>query len=135
MSTLTAWNLKRYRLLLGRIIPVAIDSEEEYGRMLAAAERLMDRGENLSEEEGRLLRLLAILIEDYEQRNYPLPKAPPDEMLKELLEEKGLKASDLWPVMGSKSHLSEILSGRRAVSKSQAKKLAEFFQVSVDLFI
>jgi antitoxin component HigA of HigAB toxin-antitoxin module len=38
-------------------------------------------------------------------------------------------------VIGSKGRVSEILSGKRAVSKGQAKKLAEFFCVRADLFL
>jgi HTH-type transcriptional regulator/antitoxin HigA len=52
-----------------------------------------------------------------------------------LLEQRGLKPSALWPVIGSKGRVSEILSGKRAISKDQAKKLAAFFHVGVELFI
>ncbi len=52
-----------------------------------------------------------------------------------LLERRGLQPSDLWPVLGSKSRVSEILSGKRSISKEQAKKLAQFFHVGVELFI
>jgi HTH-type transcriptional regulator/antitoxin HigA len=51
------------------------------------------------------------------------------------LAEKGLKRSDLWPVIGSKSRVSEIIAGERSISKSQAKRLAAFFHVPVELFI
>lgn len=135
MNTSGALNVRRYRALLSRMMPVAVQTELEYERMLVAAEQLMDKGERLSEEGGRLLKLLAILIEDYEQRNYPLRKAAPNEMIKYLLEERNLRPSALWPVLGSKSRVSEILSGHRSVSKNQAKKLSEFFHVSVELFI
>ena len=52
-----------------------------------------------------------------------------------LLEQRGLASKDLWPVVGSKSRVSEILAGKRAITKEQAKKLAEFFHVGVELFI
>jgi HTH-type transcriptional regulator/antitoxin HigA len=52
-----------------------------------------------------------------------------------LLEHRGLKSSDLWPVVGSKGRVSEILSGKRPISKEQAKKLAQFFRVRADLFL
>ena len=63
------------------------------------------------------------------------PRFGPDKMLRHLLAEKGLKRSDLWPVIGSKSRVSEIIAGERSISKSQAKKLAAFFHVPVELFI
>jgi HTH-type transcriptional regulator/antitoxin HigA len=56
-------------------------------------------------------------------------------MVKYLLEEKGLKPKHLWGVIGSKGRVSEILSGKRSPSKTQARKLADFFDVSVDLFM
>jgi antitoxin component HigA of HigAB toxin-antitoxin module len=52
-----------------------------------------------------------------------------------LLEQRGLAPKDLWPVVGSKSRVSEILAGKRSPTKDQAKKLAEFFRVGVGLFI
>jgi HTH-type transcriptional regulator/antitoxin HigA len=56
-------------------------------------------------------------------------------MLAFLLEQRGLEPHDLWAVVGSKSRVSEMLSGKRAISKAQAKKLAAFFHVPLDLFI
>jgi HTH-type transcriptional regulator/antitoxin HigA len=56
-------------------------------------------------------------------------------MLTFLMEQRGLEPHDLWPVLGSKSRVSEILNGKREISKAQARKLAEFFHISVDLFI
>jgi HTH-type transcriptional regulator/antitoxin HigA len=55
-------------------------------------------------------------------------------MLAYLLEERGMKSSDLWRVL-PKSRVSEILNGRRNISKSQAKQLAELFRVPVDIFL
>lgn len=52
-----------------------------------------------------------------------------------LLERRGLSAKDLWPVIGSKGRVSEILSGKREISKEQARMLAEFFGVRMVLFL
>jgi len=52
-----------------------------------------------------------------------------------LLEQREIKPRDLWPVLGSKSRVSEILSGKREISKDQAKKLAAFFRVNFGVFI
>src|SRR5712692_3019810 len=121
---------RKYGRLLGRTLPVVIEDEEEYERMLAAIEELMDKDEEeMTAEEGRLLKLLAMVVEEYEDRHYPLPKGSPRKMVKYLMEEKGLKPSALWAVVGSKSRTSEILSGTRSITKEQAKKLAAFFRV------
>lgn len=127
---------RRYVRLLGKALPVVIETEDEYRRLLGAFEALMDKDDDaMSPEDGRLLRLLAILIEEYDDRNIALPRTEPRKMVKYLLEEKGLKQSDLGPVVASKSRVSEIIAGKRSISKDQAKNLAAFFHVPVELFI
>lgn len=128
-------NVHRYRELLDETLPAAIRTEDEYQRLLSAAAALMEKpDEAISEEEGRLLELLSILIDEYENRAHPLPKAKPHQMLAYLMEEKHLKPSDLSSIL-PKSRVSEILSGKRGISKAQAKRLAELFRVPVDLFV
>ena len=127
---------RKYKELLTSVVPVAIQTGDEYERMLDSAAKLMDIPEGrMTEEQGRLLSLLAILIENYENEHYPVPKAPAHEMIGFLLEQNGLKPSDLWTVLGSKGRVSEALSGKRNVSKTQARKLAEFFAVDAGLFL
>ncbi len=125
----------QYRKLLDETQPIVIRTEAEYHRLLAAASAIMETPEDaISEEEGRLLELLSILIEEYENRAHPLPKAVPHKMLAYLLAEKNMKPSDLWTVL-PKSRVSEILNGKRNISKEQAKQLAALFRVPVDLFL
>ncbi len=125
-----------YGKLLAKVQPHAIKDEREYDRLVAEVGRLMERGDkNLSPEEISLLEMMSILIEEYDRKHYPLSPSQPHQMLAFLMEQRDLEPHDLWPVLGSKSRVSEILSGKRAISKAQAKKLAEFFHVSVDLFI
>jgi HTH-type transcriptional regulator/antitoxin HigA len=127
---------RKYREALGRALPVVIENEAEYERLLGELKRLMDKEDaEIAPEEGRVLKLLAMLVEEYEDRNLPLPKGTPQKMVKYLLEEKGLEPRDLWEVLGSKSRVSEILSGKRSISKTQAKKLAGFFRAPVELFL
>jgi HTH-type transcriptional regulator/antitoxin HigA len=127
---------RKYGRLLGKAAPAVIETEEEYKRMLARFEHLLDKDDaSISPEEGRLLKLLAMLLEEYEDRNISLSRFRPDKMLRHLLAENELRRSDLQPVIGSKSRVSEIITGKRSISKSQAKKLAAFFHVPVELFI
>jgi HTH-type transcriptional regulator/antitoxin HigA len=79
--------------------------------------------------------VLTLLIEDYEKKNYPLPQVSPNNSLNALMEERGLKHKDIWSVLGNKGAATEVLSGRRSISKTQAKRLAEFFHVPIDLFV
>ncbi len=136
MSATLTVDRKKYARLANRIVVKAIDTEEEFDRMVAAVEALMDKGENnLSAEESALLETMAILIQAYDDRNHALPPVPPYEMLAYLMESSGRTTKELLPVFGTRGRVSEILNGMRSISKEQAKKLALLFRVSVDLFI
>ena len=135
-ATFEPIDTKCYGRLLAKATPMVVKTEAENERLLAIVERLMAKGEdNLTPEEDALLELLVGLIEDFESKAYPLPEVEPHKMVAYLLEQRGLKACDLWPSIGSKGRVSDMLSGRREISKDQARKLAEFFDVGVGLFI
>lgn len=125
----------RYRRLLSRTMPVVIETEDENERMLATVENLMEKGEKLSPEEEKLLKLLARLIEDFEERYYHPKDADPLEVLQHLMEVRGIKQPQLWEVFGSKGIASEVLNGKRGISKTHARALANYFHVSADVFI
>jgi HTH-type transcriptional regulator/antitoxin HigA len=134
MSAATNFNSVAYARLLAKFLPKPIQSERE----LEAATVLLlelDERNDLSPEEEALAEVLTVLIEDYEDKHYSLPDVPPHESLHALMEDRGLKHKDIWPVLGNKGSATEILSGRRSISKAQAKRLADFFRVPVDLFI
>ncbi len=104
--------------------------------MVAAVEQLMGKGEDhLSPEESALLETLAILVQAYDERQNPLPPVAPSEMLAYLMETSGRTAKDLVPVFGTRGRVSEVLSGKRSISKEQVKKLASVFKVTADLFL
>jgi HTH-type transcriptional regulator/antitoxin HigA len=131
----TLLNPKVYGSLLEKYQPKAIASESEYQKSLDAIASLMAKGEDLSPEESTLLETLAILVESYEETEFPIPISSPRNVLLHLMEMRSLKQVDLVKVIGSKGVMSEILSGKRAISKSQAKELGAFFHVSPALFI
>jgi HTH-type transcriptional regulator / antitoxin HigA len=123
-----------YAKLLAKSLPRPIRTEAEHQRLTERLLELDDR-DDLSPEEQALAEVMTLLIEDYEERYFPLPRVSPNESLKALMEERGLKHKDIWPVLGNKGAATEVLAGRRSISKAQAKRLAEFFRVPVDLFI
>jgi len=135
MSTTTInLNENTYRQLLGQTLPHVIHTDEEYERLTKELERLDER-EGLSPEESELAELLTVRIGEYEERRYPIQKASPRQTLHHLMEARELTQKDLWKIFGSKGITSEVFHGKRAISKSHARKLAEFFHVNVDLFI
>jgi len=127
---------KKYGRLLSRALPRVIKTEEDNERMLAEVWRLMKKGESsLSTEELELLEVLSTLIEQYENERYPIADAPAHRVLKTLMDDRGRKQKDLAHIFSSSGTISEVLSGKRSISKAQAKKLAALFRVSADVFI
>ena len=116
-------------------MPAVIETEEENSRILSIIERLMKKGENLSPEEEKMIKLLTRLVQDFEERLYKPSEATPLEVLCHLMEARGVKQSQLWGVFGSKGIASEVLSGKRGISKTHARALANYFHVSADLFV
>jgi HTH-type transcriptional regulator / antitoxin HigA len=123
-----------YPQLLAEFVPQAIDSEAEYDRALAIAERLTFKKDR-TEAEIKFLKLVVVLIEDYEAEHYPMDHVTPHELLQHLMESNGTRQADLVGLIGSRGVVSEVVNGKRAISKSQAKALGEFFSVSPGLFI
>lgn len=126
---------KTYGSLLAKYQPKIIASQDEYNRNLEYIEQLMERGEKLTPEENSLLELLSILVEAYEDSQLHIEPSSPQNMLLHLMDVRELKQSDLLGVIGSKGIVSEIVNGKRSISKAQAKALGEFFHVSPVLFI
>ena len=74
------FDVKKYGELLAQALPVVIDNLEDHERLLTAAEALMDKGEDLSNEERKLLELLVVLVEIFEHEveeadDQPAPRA------------------------------------------------------------
>jgi HTH-type transcriptional regulator/antitoxin HigA len=135
-ATVDSIDAKRYGRLLAKARPARIRSEKENERMLAEIEGLMDKGEgHLSPEEEALFDLMVFLVEDFESRTYPIPDASPFEILQFLMEQRGLKQADLVPILGSRGHVSDIVNGKRGISKHHAKQMGEFFHVSAEVFL
>ncbi len=122
-----------YSKLLAEIAPRAIETEEEYDRLLAVAERLTF-AKNLTPEERALYKLLVTLIEVYERENYPI-ESEPHEILQHIMESSGTRQADLVGIIGSSGVVSEVVNGKRAISKAQAKALGDYFKISPSLFI
>ena len=134
MPTMTA----TYEDLLSETMPQRIgDGDDElYKRLGSRLGDLIGKQKRRTEDETRLMRLLMVIIEDYDRR-FPMPMAgtSPHEMLAFVMEESGRPNSDLLPVFGTRSHVSEALTGKRPISADQARKLGAMFHVKPGLFI
>lgn len=81
------------------------------------------------------LALLLVLVKDYEDKHIHLPELDPIEVIKLKMEERGMQAKDLEPLLGSKGHVSSILSGRRELTLNTAKRLRDYFNIPAEIFM
>jgi HTH-type transcriptional regulator/antitoxin HigA len=131
------FDAQKYGELLARTLPVVIDNLQDHERLLTAAETLMDRGDDLSAEERKLLELLVVLVEIFEHEVEEADEQPqplPHETLQRLMESRSWSAEALNDVFGNPKLTAEVLSGRKAISKGQAKALGKLFDVPPKLF-
>lgn len=124
---------QEYRCLLSSILPHVIHTEAENERCIAALKAL-DSRPDLSVEEQRMAELLTLLIENFEDRAYALPVASPLQIVRHLMDANDLRQTDMVNIFGTASVASEVLSGKRALSKTHIKKLSARFNVSPELF-
>ena len=112
-----------------------IRTEAECRRAESEIAKLLRKGDQLTPEEDRLLDLLSALVERYEDETEDFPSSPPHRILQFLMEQNDLQQVDLVKIFGSSGRVSEVVNGKRAISKAQAKALGTFFKVSPELFI
>ncbi len=132
MSTLAV--SPAYSALLVRFPPRVIRTEEQNESTIQALYELEERQDAWTAEEAELADLLTLLIEDYEEKHYQLPKSSPLAMLQFLMEQHGLKQKDLIDLFGTASIVSEVLHGKRELSKEHIRRLSARFQLSPELF-
>ncbi|HNS40825.1 MAG: helix-turn-helix domain-containing protein [Anaerolineae bacterium] len=114
---------------------LTIHDEADYDRAVATLNELLDEiGTDEKHPLYGLLDTLGTMIAAYEDANLELPEASGGETLAYLMEEHGLRQSDL-PEVGSQGVVSEILSGKRELNMRQIRALAERFGVSPAVFI
>ncbi|MNQ63894.1 Antitoxin HigA [compost metagenome] len=85
--------------------------------------------------EGDELDLLIVLVKDYDEKHYHLPKLDALDVIKYKMKERGMKAKDLEPIIGSKGHVSAILSGKREITLKMAQKLKDYFSIPAEVFL
>jgi HTH-type transcriptional regulator/antitoxin HigA len=112
---------------------IRTEPENEY--FTSVLEELDERFDQLSAGERELADLLTVLIEDFESKHYQLPKASPLEVIRFLMDQHSLKQRDLLDVFGNPSVTSEVLSGKRELSKEHIRRLADRFSVPADMLL
>lgn len=121
---------------LRRFIPLGVlRSEKDYRRAVAILDEILDEiGQDEAHPLADLAEALALFIHSYEETHAKIPEATGPEVLKSLMEARGLTQCDL-PEIGSQGVVSEILSGGRELNIRQIRRLARRFGVSPAVFI
>ncbi len=110
-------------------------SEKEYLALVKTLDSLVDEvGNNQKHKLVPAMETIGKLIQNYEDQAYPIQESTPINTLKYLMEEHGLKQSDLKEI-GSQGVVSEILTGKRDLNLDQIKKISKKFHVSPLVFI
>ena len=122
-----------YTRLLAKIPPKVIRSEAENEHYINALYAL-EHKQSPTREEKELADLLTLLIESFEAKRYQLPRATPRQTLRFLMEQHALKQKDLVGIFGTRSIVSEVISGKRELTKEQIRRLRQRFHVSPELF-
>lgn len=100
-----------------------IKTQEEYQEALDEIERSFQDAPDPNSPEGRELEVLIKLVEDYEEERFPISLPDPVEYLKYYLDSRGMKQKDLAPFIGSTGRVSEVLTGKRKLTKDMAFRL------------
>ena len=110
-----------------------LKTEDDYNK---AAMRLMEIFHAVpNTQQGDELDLLSVLVKDYDDKHYQLPQLDVLEVIKYKMKEMGMKSKDLEPIIGSKGHVSAILSGKREITLKMAQKLKNYFSIPADVFL
>jgi HTH-type transcriptional regulator/antitoxin HigA len=123
-----------YGRLLTKFSPRVIRTEKANEEYTEALYELDQRNARLTRAEKELAELLTLLIEDFESKRYKLPRAKPVDILRFLMDQHGLKQKDLADVFGTRSIVSEVLSGKRKLNREHIQRLSERFHISPEAF-
>lgn len=110
-----------------------LKTEEDYNKASIRVMEIFHTEPNTPESDE--LDLLIVLVKDYDEKYYQLPELDALEFIKYKMLERGMKAKDLEPIIGSKGHVSAILSGKREITLKMAQKLKNYFSIPADVFL
>ncbi len=110
-----------------------IKTEKEHKKVVKRAMEIFHSEPGTPEDDE--LGVLLLLIKDYEDRTVKMPEIDVLELIKDKMQEQGLKNKDLESVIGSKGHVSSILSGRRDITLKMAQRLKDYFNLPAEIFL
>ena len=110
-----------------------IKTESDYRKALSRLDEIFDAA--IGTEEGDEADILAILVDDYEKKHYPIESPDPIEAIKIRMQEMHLKQIDLVDEIGGKSRVSEVLNKKRKLTVDMIRRLTNKLNLSAELLI
>jgi len=129
-STWVSYHLKRSKMELKKI-----KTKKEYQAYLDWVDELFDKKVKPNSPEGEKLQVALLLIEKYEDEQYPIPLPDAIEAIKLKMQEKGIKSKDLVGKIGSKSYVSSLLSKKKPLTLEIAKVFYKELGVPADVLL
>jgi HTH-type transcriptional regulator/antitoxin HigA len=112
-----------------------IKNNQQYEDALARAYALMQKNLRPNSKDSDELEVLSILIKEYENEHFPVPKPNPIEAIRFRLDQMNMSEAELSKVLGYRSRKSEILSGKRKLSLAMIRKLNEVLHIPAEVLI
>lgn len=123
-----------YMELITAFPPRPIANEAELIATQNQINSILDKGK-LTQDDRDYLKVLGLLVYDYENKHEPMPILKGSELLQALLEESNLQPKDLVTIFGTETAILDVLNGNRQLTAEQIQKLAAFFQISPNAFV
>jgi HTH-type transcriptional regulator/antitoxin HigA len=115
--------------------PHLLRDDAEYDAAINEVEVLIEKDLAPGSPDYERLDFLTLLIEKYEEDEFPIERPSPQAVVDFMLEQRGLSRSDVVDIMGGKSRVSEFFAGKRDLSINQVKALREVLSIPADLLI
>ena len=112
-----------------------VKTKKDYEAALQRCYDLMQKNIKAKSPEADELEILSILVENYEQKHYPVPPPNPVDAIKYRLQQTGMDEKELNKILGGRSRKSEILSGKRKLSLNMIRKLHDKLKIPVETLI
>ncbi len=110
-----------------------IKNDTDYQKALKRLEEIFDA--RLGTPESDEADILGLMVEEYENKNFPIEAPDPIEAIKIRMEDLNLKQSDLADVLGGKNRVSEVLNRKRRLTLEMIRNLTKKLNLSPELLI
>ena len=112
-----------------------IKTELDYEAALRAVEPMFDNEPTIDTPEGDYFEIMCVLINEYENKHFPIEAPDPIEAIKFRMEQQGLTVKDLEPAIGKSNRVYEILNRKRNLTLPMIKKLHAQFGIPLSSLV